>query len=233
MLALLVTLIAPSTAGARGRIDRLGAGASTVWILWPDVRPTTIVVFGHGWSTPEPSGFGPWIAHLRARGAIVMYPKFVVPGETATGALIAFESALRTGFTRLAHVHLPVVAVGKSFGGSAVFYYATAAKAWHVPAPRAIMSVFPALPINGLPAGRPARQTFVEILVGDADTIAGSAGADAFWGWLGGHPATEKRYVVVHSRPGWAADHESAQRSDRIARSVFWARLDRLIARPY
>ena len=221
---------AASPARAQPPVERLGRGADTVWVLWPRERPVSIVVFGHGWSTPLPTdGFAPWIAHLRARGSIVVYPRYRVGAESVSGALQAFETGVRTAFARLRRFELPVVAIGKSFGGSAVFAYAAAATAWHVPAPSAILSVFPALPLAPLPAGGIARRTFVELFVGDADTTAGSAGADAFWRWLSGHPASKKRYVVIRSRPGFVANHDSAQRSDALARRIFWAPLDRLI----
>lgn len=176
--------------------------------------------------------FAPWLAHLRARGAIVIYPQYrTLAAESVGAALRAFESGLREGFARVRGLRLPVVAIGKSFGGSAVFSYAAAATAWDVPAPRAILSVFPALPLAPLPPAAIADSTFIELFVGDADTTAGSAGANAFWRWLAGHPAGEKRYLVIRSRPGFVANHDSAQRSDAVARRIFWAPLDRLIER--
>ncbi len=229
-----IVCVGVSPALAHPPVEALGRGADTVWVLWPQQRPTSIVVFGHGWSTPLPSdGFAPWIAHLRARGSIVVYPRYrTAAPESVDAALRAFETGVRTAFARLRpQAHLPVVALGKSFGGSAVFAYAAAAGSWHVPAPEAILSVFPALPIAPLPPGGIPRRTFVELFVGDADTTAGSAGADAFWRWLSGHPASRKRYVVIRSRPGLVANHDSAQRSDPLARSIFWAPFDRLIDR--
>ncbi len=222
--------LAAAPARAHQPVETLGRGADTVWVLWPHERPTSIVVFGHGWSTPLPTdGFAPWIGHLRARGSIVVYPRYRVGSESVAAALQAFETGVRAAFARLRPLELPVVAIGKSFGGSAVFSYAAYAATWHVPAPAAILSVFPALPLAPLPPGGIARRTFVELFVGDADTIAGSGGADAFWRWLSGHPAAEKRYVVIRSRPGFVANHDSAQRSDALARRIFWAPLDRLI----
>lgn len=197
-----------------------------VWVLRPSQKATSIVVFAHGWSTPVPAGFAAWIAHLRARGSIVVYPSY---GGSPSSGLAVFRAGLESAFRSIGPARLPVVALGKSFGGSAVFYYAAEARAWHVPAPLAIVSVFPALPIGGLPSGRVPASTYVRILVGDADTIAGTAGADAFWRWLGASP--RRRYVVVRSRPGFVANHDSAQRSDAIAQAVFWKPLDALIAR--
>src|ERR1700730_277675 len=50
--------------GSARRLPRLGSGADEVWILRPIGQAKSIVVFGHGWSTPLPVGFGPWLAHL-------------------------------------------------------------------------------------------------------------------------------------------------------------------------
>jgi acetyl esterase/lipase len=225
--------VAAAPVRADPRVERLGTGAGTVWVLWPRERPTSIVVFGHGWSTPLPTdGFAPWLAHLRARGSIVIYPQYRTSAAEPVGAALrAFKSGLQEGFARVRGLRLPVVAIGKSFGGSAVFSYAAAAAAWHVPAPRAILSVFPALPLAPLPSVGIADKTFVELFVGEADTTAGSAGANAFWRWLAGHPAARKRYVLIRSQPGFVANHDSAQRSDAIARRIFWAPFDRLIQR--
>ena len=225
-------LLWPAGAPAGAPVTQLGTGAREVWILWPTGAPTSIVVFGHGWSTPYPVGFGPWLAHLQQRGSIVIYPRYRVgAADSAESALAAFQTGVEAAFARIGRRQLPVVTVGKSFGGSAVFYYAAQARSWGVPAPSAILSIFPALPIGALPAGALPGNTYVQLFVGDADTTAGSAGADAFWRWLGGHPSRRKSYTVIRSRPGFVANHDSAQRSDRLARAIFWAPLDLLIAR--
>lgn len=221
----------PVGAPASAPVTQLGTGAREVWILWPSRPPTSIVVFGHGWSTPFPVGFGPWLAHLQRRGSIVIYPRYRVSlADSSASALGGFQAGVQTAFAHIGRRHLPVVAIGKSFGGSAVFYYAAEARSWGVPAPSAILSVFPALPIGALPAGALPDSTYVELFVGDADTTAGSAGADVFWRWLSGHPSSRKRYTVIRSRPGFVANHDSAQRSDRLARAIFWTPLDLLIA---
>lgn len=233
LLAVVLTVLVRASAGhASPPITRLGTGAREVWVLRPAGRAKSVVVFGHGWSTPFPVGFGPWIAHLRAGGSIVIYPRYRVgTGDSTSSALAAFQAGIESAFKLIGRLHVPVIAVGKSFGGSAVFYYAASARIWGVPAPTAILSIFPALPIGALPAGRLGASTYVELLVGDADTTAGSAGADAFWRWLNGHRNVRKSYVIVHSRPGFVANHDSAQRTDAIARAVFWKPLDLLIAR--
>lgn len=212
-------------------VTRLGSGADEVWVIRPRGRAIGIVVFGHGWSTPFPAGFGAWIAHLRAGGQIVVYPRYRAgAADSTTSALNAFRRGIATAFRNLHDARLPVVAVGKSFGGSAVFYYASEARAWGVPAPRAVLSIFPALPIGALPPGRPPRSVEIEIFVGDADTTAGTAGADVLLRWLRAGARQRVGYKVIQSRPGFVADHDSPQRTDSIAQQTFWLPLDRLIA---
>jgi hypothetical protein len=211
---------------------KLGSGASEVWIMRPRGPARGIVVFAHGWSTPFPSGFGAWVNHLGATGQIVIYPRYRVRADDATSAALnAFRRGVTTAFRHLPDTRLPVVAVGKSFGGSAVFYYAAEARAWGVRAPTAVLSIFPALPLGSLPPVRPPPATLVEIFVGDADTTAGTAGAASFFEWLGRGRGRSVRYVVIHSRPGFLADHDAPQRTDAAARATFWRPLDQLIAR--
>ncbi len=192
-----------------------------------------IVVFAHGWSTPIPTGpFMPWIEHLRRHGSLVIYPRYeLTPADSASSALLAFQNGLTNALRQLRPIHVPILALGKSFGGSAVFYYAAGAASWNVPPPAAVVSIFPAYPIGSLPTRPLARDIYVRILVGDADTTAGSGGANAFWSWLTPHPTRLKTYLVIHSRPGFVADHDSAQRSDPVSRAVFWKPVDALIAR--
>lgn len=226
----LVVWASPALAGPP--VTRAGTGAREVWVLWPAGRARSVVVFGHGWSTPFPSGFGPWVAHLRAGGSIVIYPRYRASAvDSTSSALAAFHAGIESAFKLIGRRHVPVVAVGKSFGGSAVFYYAASARSWGVPGPTAILSIFPAGPIGAFPSAALPQTTYVELFVGDADTTAGSAGADAFWHWLSGHRSDRKRYVVIHSRPGFVANHDSAQRADKLARAIFWTPLDVLIAR--
>jgi acetyl esterase/lipase len=233
LATLLVALVVGAGAVARVAGDRLGSGASEVWVLRPSGHVRSVVVFAHGWSTVFPwQGFAVWVAHLRAKGNIVIYPRYRVSvNDSTASALAGFRQGLQIAFRSLGPLHVPVVALGKSFGGSAVFDYAAEARSWGLPAPVAVVSIFPALPIDGAlpPAPLPAHDQ-VEIFVGDRDTTAGSAGADAFWQWLAGHPIARKRYVLVHSRPGFIANHDSAQLSDPIARAVFWKPVDELIA---
>ena len=125
---------------------------------------------------------------------------------------------------------MPFVAVGYSFGASLAFYYGANAGTWGLPVPRAVQAIFPAGMIPGalLPPLDPSVRVLIQ--VGDADTEAGSAGADAFWNWLSSHPAPLKRYEVIHSSPQLAATHAAPKSTSPAARRAFWAPLDRLIA---
>ena len=211
----------------------LGTGAREVWILRPPGPVRDIVVFGHGWSTPLPGdGFAAWIAHLRQRGSVVVYPRYrSSSADSSSAALHAFQGGVVDALRHLEPIRVPVLALGKSFGGSAVFYYAAEATEWKVSRPAAVVSIFPAYPIVALPGRALPRGIYAEILVGDADTTVGSSGANAFWRWLGPHPARLKTYRIVRSRPGFVANHDSAQRSDPIARAIFWQPIDALLTR--
>jgi hypothetical protein len=224
--------LCPAATPATPPVSHLGSGSDEVWILRPTGKVTSIIVFGHGWSTPFPAGFGAWVRHLTERGNLVIYPRYRTNAyETTISALTAFRHGVSAALRSIGPTVVPIVAVGKSFGGSAVFYYAAEATRWGVRPPAAVLSIFPALPIGALPAKPLPSKTYVQILVGDRDTTAGSAGANAFWRWLGPHPSDRKLYLVIHSRPGFVANHDSPQRTDAVTRSVFWVRLDRLVGR--
>ena len=230
LLAALAHAGAPTPATAH--VVRLGSGADEVWLFWPRAPVRAIVVFGHGWSTPYPTAFAPWIAHLRSRGDLVVYPRYErTTLDSETSAFAALEHGIVAAFGRLRSVHAPVVAVGKSFAGGEIFYYAVDAGAWGVPAPSAVLSVFPAIPFNGVPSRPLPPQTYVEVLVGDRDTTVGSTGAQILWRWLASHASSEKRYVLVRSSPGFVANHDSPRLTSAPARAAYWRPLDLLVAR--
>ena len=107
-----------------------------------------IVVFGHGWSTPVPgNAFLSWIDHLRRGGSIVVYPRYeATPSDSAAAALVAFRAGVVAALRRLRPITVPIVAIGKSYGGSAVFYYAAEARSWGVPAAGGSCQHLPGLP---------------------------------------------------------------------------------------
>ena len=235
----------------RGGVDSIegpyGRGGSEVWVVVPHRPVRSVVVFGHGWKLAAPSQaqtqtippadswvgqFRPWLNHLAAGGSAVIFPRYQLGvGDTqdATRAL-EFANAIHTGYALLGRPKVPIVAVGYSFGASLAFYYSANAAAWRLPLPRAVQAVFPGGMIPGAPLPRLNRTVRVLIQVGDADTEAGSAGANAFWSWLATHPSSRKRYQVVRSSPGLAATHAAPKAGSAAAQRTFWAPLDRLIA---
>ena len=244
-LALVATLGIASAAAASSApaADRVlgpyGRGAAKVWLVVPRGPWRDVVVFGHGWKlTPDAPGhpwvdqFRPWLDHLAAGGSAVIFPDYQLgTGDLADATRVqAYAAGLSTGFARLRHPGLPVIAFGYSFGACLAFYYGANARAWRLPEPRAIQATFPAGMIAGATLARLADSVRVLIQVGDADTEAGSGGANEFWSWLAAHPASAKRYEVIHSTPQLTADHAAPKQTSAAAQRAFWAPLDRLIA---
>jgi pimeloyl-ACP methyl ester carboxylesterase len=229
-----VALAAALVAGGASASPRpIGLGPAQVWILRPAGKPRAVVVFLHGWRAVEPALYGAWIAHLRARGDVVVFPRYQ-PGGAMDGPFAAVDGlrdGLRVAFARLPH-GLPVVAVGHSFGAALVFYYAALARSWRLPRPAAVLSVFPSPMIVGRPlTAPPPRDVRTLILVGDRDQVVGSVGAYDFWRWLVRTPLAPRDVRVVRSTGSFSADHFSAQQSSPAARAAFWAPLDDLVAR--
>jgi len=235
--------VAPSPGAGGAVVDRVagpyGRGGAAVWLVLPSRPVRSVVVFGHGWKlTADTPGhpwvdqFRPWLDHLAAGGSAVVFPAY----QLGTGDLAGiprvqdYEAGLRTAYAQLRQLTVPWVVFGYSYGASLAFYYAANARAWGLPVPRAVQATFPATPIPGAPL--PALPAWVRVLiqVGDADTEAGSAGANAFWSWLAGHPSARKQYEIVHSTPQLTATHAAPKATSRAAQLAFWAPLDRLIA---
>lgn len=216
-----------------------GHGSAEVWLLRPRGPVRDVVVFGHGWKMAPPSPsypwvgqFLPWLEHLADRGNAIVFPRYQLGGRDAQNAsrVRSFAAGIRLGYRLLGRPRVPVVVVGYSFGASLAFSYAANALAWHLPGPRAVQAIFPAGIIAGAPLPPLPSSISVLIQVGDADTEAGRRGADAFWHWLAGHPASRKRYQLIRSTPQLAATHAAPKSAGRAARAAFWAPLDRLIA---
>jgi predicted esterase len=227
----------------RGGVDRIegpyGRGGSEVWVVVPDRPVRSVVVFGHGWKlaprSPAHSWVGqfrPWLDHLAAGGSPVIFPRYQLGVRDTQDAtrVLEFANAIHTGYALLGRPKVPIVAVGYSFGASLAFYYSANAAAWRLPLPSAVQAVFPGGMIPDAPLPALNRAVRVLIQVGDADTEAGAAGADAFWTWLATHPSSRKRYQVVRSSPGLVATHAAPKSASAAAQRTFWAPLDRLIA---
>ena len=124
LVAVALPAVAVRSIAATGPAEvSLGSGAHEVWILRPVGAVRDIVVFGHGWSTPMPGdGFAAWIGHLRRGGSLVVYPRYRVGvGDSPSAALRAFQVGVIDALTHLEPIRVPILALGKSFGASAVF----------------------------------------------------------------------------------------------------------------
>jgi dienelactone hydrolase len=175
--------------------------------------------------------FRPWLDHLLAGGSAVIFPRYQLGTGDPENAQRArdFATGIRVGYAHLGTPTVPFVVVGYSFGASLAFYYAANSRRWHLPQPRAVDAIFPAGLIPGVPLPTLRSSTRVLIQVGDADTEAGRTGADQFWHWLTHHPASRKRYQIVHSTNTLTANHAAPKGTTPAARASFWAPLDRLI----
>lgn len=129
-----------------------------------------------------------------------------------------------------------LVVAGHSAGAALAADYAATSGRTRLPVPVAIYALYPGRKILGYPAGipqvDPARiraRTELIAMAGAADVVVGQAPARQLVADATAVPAAQKRYLLVQ-RAG-VADHYGPTRSTRLARTVFWARLDRLIRR--
>jgi dienelactone hydrolase len=202
----------------------LGEGGKQVWVLKPSVAPRAVVVFAHGFGdTTEPNH--PWLDHLLARGAVVVWPRYQSSvDEPRNATVVNFREGLRLAFADPELRGLPVVAAGYSWGAKLVFHYGVNARRWALPEPRAVLSMFPGTLERGLPPRGPLPKTIQVLLLAGAqdDPVA----ANAYWRWLRAHPAARKSYRIL---PGLT--HDAPMRTDAAAQRTFWAPLDALVAR--
>ena len=205
-----------------------GAAAATVTVPEGGSKGRLGVVLLHGWGVTDPDAFGPWIAHLVGRGHVVIAPRYQdgSPDDdvralehTIAGVRAALERT--PGLTGL-------VTAGHSAGGALAADLAAVASRARLPAPRAVLAVYPGRGLPGVFAMPPVDlgpvpgATRVEALAGDADPVVGTAPAKRIARETGG------RYVLV--RDDAVDDHSAPLRSDAAVRRTFWAALDRLIA---
>ncbi len=197
-----------------------------------------MVVYIHGWGANLPFYWHlEWLDHLLARGNAVIFPNYQEGSidDPWISTPWNLQDGLRLGFRALGRRDLPVVVAGFSVGATLSFFYAAKARAWGLPRPRAVYSVFPVDPeaIDPLQSLPPLKGSpRVLILVGDRDTTVGREGADALWRWLRPLPKALKRYRVIRTTGQLLADHEAPTNiSDPVVRRTFWSPLDTLVAR--
>lgn len=219
-------------AAQKCRITRpFGSGRGQVWLLRPSTTSSSVVLFAHGWTAVQPTDWHrPRFDHLCACGSVVVFPRYQV-GEFDTFQLgvDGFRKGVRTAFTRLGDGDVPVVAVGYSFGGALVNYYAAHAASWNVPVPRSVYSIFPTTRVAGRPAGKPPSSVDFTLLAGDRDEVVGTAGAEDFLAWLKSHRVKRRTYRVVRSTGALIASHEAPKETTTASTRAFWAPIDELV----
>jgi pimeloyl-ACP methyl ester carboxylesterase len=210
----------------------LGRGAGRVWLFRPPGTPKDAVVFVHGLGGPTedtPHYHLAWIHHLVDEGNAVIYPRYEVdPGPAPVPHIVR---GVRTALARLGGDPRTAV-IGYSRGGRLAVEYAAVSARNGLPAPKAVMSVFPSaravdqtISLQSLDRG-----TRLDLLVGEADSI-GRLGALELLSRLrrAGFPAEHVQAWVVRSKRGFTADHFSALRDTPQARAAFWDPADRMI----
>jgi predicted esterase len=220
---------APTTMQAATTAEQASTASSDATAdVFPATGPSrATVVLYHGWTDLEPSDYLPWIDHLNAEGATVLFPRYQQSVVSLPAQMLAdAETATKDGFAK-SPTTKPVISVGYSLGGGYAVVYGANAKAWQVPAPAAVLSIFPAMPPTvPEPFGTVPKATPVTLLVGDQDTVVGSQGAKALAAAIAPHPAT---IDTLSSTAQITFDHLAPKRADPAAQKAFWAPLDRIV----
>jgi len=222
-------------------ITSLGSGAKETWVIAPG-GARSIVIFLHERGDPIPQNYLGWLDHLAAEESAVVFPRYEsVESRTPQQTLRALRAGVTTAERHLARLPVsgfgggpikgvPVIVVGYSYGATLAFYVAANSARWGLPAPRAVVSIFPRpgrFPGMALPPL--ARSTRVVLQVGDADTMSAKSAASDLWRAIARHPTARKRLVTVRSDGDLRADHGAPLRTTGGAVDAFWARLDQVI----
>ena len=210
-----------------------GARRTQVWVLRPTSTPKSVVLFAHGWTAVDPND---WhrvrFDRLCANGSIVLFPRYQRDElDSWPQSVDGFRRGVQIGFEQLGSARrLPVVAAGFSFGGALVNYYAGNARAWEVPVPRSVLSIFPTTRVPGRSAGTPPASVRFLILAGDRDEVVGTAGATDFMAWLKRHPAARKTYRLIRSSAALTANHEAPKELTAASTRTFWKPIEIMVA---
>ncbi len=86
-----------------------GSGADAAWLLEPSTRPTSVVVFLHGWKLAPPSPsypwvgqFRPWLDHLVSGGSVVLFAAYQRGGDAQGPVRVeSLRHGLEQGFGHL------------------------------------------------------------------------------------------------------------------------------------
>ncbi len=196
-------------------------------------RPGPVVVFLHGWVAIDPARYGAWIGHLVREGATVIYPAYqtrpaydtIAPLENVLAGVRSALDVVRVDPRRL-------VVAGHSAGGALAADYAAVAAGNGLPAPAAVLSVYPgrrlrhlAVPIPSADLGAIAPGTRVLALAGERDTSVGRVTARRIV--AGARSADATLRIVTDDG---VDDHSAPRRFDGAAQRAFWRPLDALVA---
>ena len=208
-----------------------GAGRVTVIRRADAEPPYPTVLFLHGWGATEPRFYGPWLEHLAREGNAVVYPRYQQSvAELPAQVLGNTQVGIRLAFDGLDLARDGVVVAGHSAGGALAADYAAIAAGAGLPAPRAVLSMYPGRAFRGIDIGIPSAGPVpagvtLQVLTGARDRVVDPRDAQAI---VRDARTDDRRLVLV--RAAGAADHLGPQRDTPVARRVFWARLDRMIA---
>ncbi len=220
-----------STATVEGPIVK---GPNGVYLFRPAGTPKALVIFLHGQggaTETTPHNHRPWIDHLTAGGAAVVYPRYEL--DYSRAVLDHAVAGIRTAVSRLGAGDVPVLVIGHSRGAALAIEYAAVARADHAPIPDAVYSVEP-VPygeqthlVDLRPIGRGTRLVLV---IGDRDPDA-SGGAQALLKRLrqAQFPGARIKLQFVHSHGTFVADHLAVLRASPDAQAAFWHPVDRLL----
>jgi len=240
-----VLAVAPSSRAAPSSeivgITALGSGANEAWVMAPN-GARSIVVFLHERGDPIPQNYLSWLDTLAAQDSAVIFPRYETttsrtPQQMLRALRVAVTGAERhlaglpvNGFGGGPIKGVPVVVVGYGLGATLALYVAANSRLWGLPAPRAVVSIFPRpgrFPGIALPSLAPTTRVLLQ--VGDADTTSAKNAANDLWLGIKHHPSARKRLVIVRSADGLRADHRAPLRLTSPAIDAFWAPLDQLI----
>jgi hypothetical protein len=245
-LALVPTLASTAAAAPSSAIVRsvdVGNGAAESWVFLPEHAPDCVVVVLHDLGDLTPVRYDSLLEYLGiSKACASIFPRYqaTTAAPTAAATLRGLRAALATGFSYLrgpesgiggaAAVNaLPVTIAGFGYGGTLAFSAAGNAKAWGLPVPGSIDSIFPSGGTSGLPFGPLDTRTHVLIQVGDQDHTDGNATGRYLWKALASHPAAHKRYQLVQSHGALRAVHSAPFQTTTAAETAFWLPLDTLI----
>lgn len=210
------------------RFESHDFGKDQYWVVPSKGKPKAVVVLLHGLGANSGEQLEPWQAHLAGEGYDVVYPRYESPPPDPN-ARNNIVGAVGRALGTLGRPSVPLILVGHSRGGR------LAVEAAAFLQPRLVIAFYPGQ-IN--PAFEPPtnlalipRTTNIYLFVGDRDTSVGNAGALELDRRLlsDGFPAARIHGGVVHSAPGFTADHMSVYSLTKAGRRAIWDRTDRLI----